>query len=382
MKILQLITELGGGGAEKVVAMLSEELRNAGHEILAVSLLARPEHGEDSGIAGRLDRAGVKRIYLNARKVQFPFLVRKLKKVIAAFSPDLVHAHLMHANLLARLACRSLKIPLVNTIHTAEHRAWKAPYFLLDKWTFRLARTTAVSNAAARFHELACGLKRGSIRVIRNGIDPVRPADPARRKEVLMEILGETSPDWALADVAAGCLGRLDAMKGFRELLDLLAPLSKKIPGSKRWLFLIFGDGPDRALLEEKAARLPFRNIKLKFAGYRADAPSLLNLCDVFLSTSLCEGFGLAAAEAMTLGLPVVCNKIDALPELCRLYRGPSFLFRMKEDRAGEILAEKLLAAAASGRGAGQIVATRGAMTAAYLEVYASLLKKNGHMTC
>lgn len=381
MKILQFITELGGGGAEKIVAMLSEELRNAGHEVLAISLLAPPGHGEDSLIAGRLDRAGVERVYLNARKIRFPFLAHELKKLFASFSPDLVHAHLIHANLLSRPICHALKIPLVNTIHTAEHRVWKAPYFLLDKWTAASACLTAVSEAAAQFHEKVCGLKRGSIRVIRNGIDPVRPASPERKQEVLTEILGNAA-EWAEADVIAGSLGRLDAMKGFRALLDRLGPLSKKIPEGKRWLFLIFGDGPDRALLEEKAAHLPFSNIFVKFTGYRADAPSLLNWCDIFLSPSLCEGFGLAAAEAMTLGLPVVCNGIDALPELCRLYHGPSFLFHLMKDRTGEELAGKLLAAASSGRGKGQIIATRGAMTAGYLNVYSDLLKKNGCEAC
>lgn len=367
MKILQIITGLGGGGAEKITALLAEGLKAGGHEVIVLSLLPQPE---TPGIPQRLERAGIEVRYLNAAKSD-PCLLWKLRRAIREIAPDLVHSHLMHPNLLSRLACAGLGIPVVNTIHTAEKRRRKGIYFLLDRLTRRLAwSVTAVSRAAAAFHEKACGFPPGSIHVIRNAVEPVIPA-PA---ELCTELLKLWAPEGA--DKIIGSIGRLDAMKGYELLLDRLDPLSRIIPPNAKWLILILGDGPDREKLERKAAALRLENLRVVFAGFRADAAPLMNLFDVFLSTSLCEGYGLAAAEAMTLGLPLVCNGTDAIPELCRAYNGDSFLFDMTEDTEGEDMALKLLSASECARSAGQCISSPEKMIRSYLVLYQVLLKK------
>lgn len=367
MKILQIITELGGGGAEKIIAMLSEGLAAEGDAVTVVSLLKEPL---DAAIPMRLRSAGINVIFLNAGKYD-PFLLFRLRRAIKQVAPDLIHAHLIHPNLLSRLASAGLGIPLVNTIHTAEKRAGKKKYFLLDKLTWRLADcVTAVSASAAAFHRQACGLKKTvNIRVIPNAVEPVVPAP-----EELCRSLRE---QWcAGADKVIGCVGRLDAMKGFDVMMDRLEPLSRLIPDGEKWLIVVLGDGPDRKKLERKAAGLHFENLKVVFAGFHSDAASLMNLFDVFFTPSMCEGYGLAAAEAMTLGLPVVCNRVDALPDLCSAYNGDSFLFSMEEDVEGTEMAVQILSASACERSGGMVLMERKNMVQAYRRLYEALFRR------
>lgn len=364
MKILQIITELGGGGAEKMLRMLAEGLKNTGHDVTVLSLCAPPRNNT---IPAQLDSSGIRVEYLNACKFD-PFLIWKLRKKIRAAAPDVVHSHLIHPNLLSRLACAPLKLPLINTIHTAEKRRGKGIYFLLDRLTAKMAFSTAVSASAAAFHEKKCHLPPGSIKVIPNAVEPVRPADPT----VCQAFLAKFAPDGA--DRIIGCTGRLDAMKGYALMMDRLEALSRMIPDGENWLILILGEGPDRKKLEAKAAALPYQNLKVRFAGYHT--PSLMNCFDVFFTPSLCEGYGLAAAEAMTLGLPVVANHTDALPELCSMYDGDAFLFDMAGDRSGEDMARQLLAASRCKRSAGMVVMTQEDMVRTYTKLYNVILKK------
>ncbi len=361
MKILQVITELGGGGAEKIIAALSEQLIRAGHHVTVLSLQSAPENRT---IPERLERTGCTVIYLNGKKYD-PFLVWKLRQKIKELSPDIIHSHLIHPNLLSRLACAGLSGPLlVNTIHTAEKRKNKGFYFLLDRLTWRMAdHLTAVSEAAAMFHEQHCGLHAGTISVIPNGLSPVQPAKPERCREVKTQ-LGINEDERIIA-----CIGRLDEMKGFQYLPERLDSIASKIPDGEKWVIVIFGNGILYPVLAGKSAVHP-EKLRIVCAGFYPDAPSLLTMADVFLSTSLCEGYGLAAAEAMSLGLPLVCNSTDAIPELCRRYTGKSFLFDMLSDPDGTILADRLHGAMQCGKTEGMILTTAEEMAESYLELY------------
>jgi alpha-1,6-mannosyltransferase len=79
---------------------------------------------------------------------------------------------------------------------------------------------------------------------------------------------------------------------------------------------VVAGDGPDAAELRERAAR---GGGDVRFAG-RLDAPALAELRAgaglAVVPSRSAETFGLAAAEAMADGVPVVASRMGALPEL------------------------------------------------------------------
>ncbi len=374
MKILMVITELGPGGAERIVYDLSKTLICRGHQLTVVSLQSPPSV---SVIPDALTAAGAEVLYLSGSKRDL-FLWWKLRKIILQKKPDLIHAHLIHANLLSRLAAAFTKIPLVNTVHIAERRRGKQIFFLLDRLTAFLANAhTAVSKAAAEFHEKRCRMPHEIFQVIYNASDAVVPASP----EVLQNIrqqLGLYS-----CHKIIGSVGRLNYQKGYDWFLEGLPDLSAKIPKDQIWGILIFGDGPEMEKLQILAEKIQKQctNLKIFLPGYRPDAASCMVLFDVFVMPSRYEGYGLTLTEAFSLGLPVVCSKADSLPELCNLYRGNSFLFDMREDQKQHdredrtAMVNAIFSALQFPRTQGQILVTSEEMTDAYLQLYRKICR-------
>ena len=314
MKALFLITGLFPGGAERIVLETVRGLLAAGHQTVVVSLQPEPPP-EVRTIVDELERLGVRPYFLNLsfRRI---FRLAALVRIIRKESPDVVHSHLMHANLTARIARLFCRFPLINTLHIAERRQTRTVkmLFRLDRLTFSLCDCcTAVSRAAARFHEQRCGLKEGTIRVVYNGSDPVRPK-PA-------EEIAAVRREWGLdaAEKIIGAIGRLDWQKGYDIFLRGLPALRPLIEPGKRWGVLLIGDGPESAELHRLAAEIErdMPELRIVLPGYRPDAARLLPMFDLFVMPSRYEGFGLTLTEAMSLGIPALCSNADSLPELC-----------------------------------------------------------------
>jgi glycosyltransferase involved in cell wall biosynthesis len=110
--------------------------------------------------------------------------------------------------------------------------------------------------------------------------------------------------------VGAAC--RLVPIKGVVYLIRALALIHEDLPAVR---LEIAGAGPERQSLEQEAHRLGLRDA-VEFVGWQRDIWPCLARWDVFAQPSLAEGFGMAALEAMTAGLPVVGTLAGGLPEL------------------------------------------------------------------
>ncbi len=365
MKVLQILTELGPGGAERVVLDLSAQLLERSHSVSLISLKSPPENKslEDAFLA-----LGIVPEFLHLDGFRDLSRIFLLRRRIRAIAPDIIHTHLMHPNLLTRIAAAGLSIPLLNTIHISERRKGKGLFFRLDSLTFPLCSAcNAVSFASARFHEQALGLPAGTIQVIYNGVDPLpRPADP---------VLAARRAEWGMETCSRiiGAVGRLDWQKGFDLLIRLLPEISAAIPPSERWGLVILGEGPQRAELESLAAAAP-ENLIVRLPGFRTDAPQMAWLFDVFVMPSRYEGYGLSLAEAMTTGVPVVVNPVDSLPEICRFNRNGMFADFSSPEKRKET-AERIVEAAFRERIAPQVISTRREMANRYIRLYDHLLR-------
>lgn len=109
-------------------------------------------------------------------------------------------------------------------------------------------------------------------------------------------------------------LGGLKARKNLGRLLDAWPPVLAAFPRAR---LLVVGGGPLLPTLREQAGRLGI-HATVVFTGYvpEADKVDHLALGDVFVFPSSLEGFGLAVAEAMGCGLPIVASNRGSLPEL------------------------------------------------------------------
>jgi glycosyltransferase involved in cell wall biosynthesis len=298
-RILHLITTPEVDGAQTQLAQLARFLDGERHGIQiahfykrgnAFSDAAVPVH--DLSLGGRLD----------------PFVLYRLLRLIRGERIDLIHTHLVHAGILGKLAARLAgSIPIVTTRHYAsEGKEGSIPYRLEDRMTARCAAVVAVSDAVRRHlieRRIASAEK---VTVVPNGVD-IDLFDSSRFAPLER---GDAH------DPVIGSVGRLHPQKGHSVLLDAAPAILARCPKAR---IEIVGEGPLRRTLESRARELGIDE-HLCFLGPVpfAEIPATLARWDLFVMPSRWEGFGIAAAEAMAMGIPVVASAVEGIAELVR----------------------------------------------------------------
>ncbi len=303
-RVVMLSTSLAPGGAESQVLRLALELRRRGWEPAAVSLLPL------AGYADTLKAAGVHVFSLDMRPGRpDPRGLGRLALLLSRLRPQVLHSHMFHANLMARLARLFCPVPVViSTLHSAaesgagKRSRWSAR---LRDWMYRLTdpmadAVAAVSSAVAERHASSGAVRRAKLLVIPNGVDTgvFRP-DPDRRARTRAE-LGLTSEFVWLA------AGRLMWKKDWPTLLRAFAAQHGAV-------LLIAGEGPQEAELKKLAASLA---IDARFLGRVDDVPALMNAADAFALSSVVEGLPMVLLEAAASGLPAVASDAGGVREV------------------------------------------------------------------
>jgi len=165
-----------------------------------------------------------------------------------------------------------------------------------------LAGMISVSHAVVRAVSLREGFPPARNQVIWNGEDLERfsPGPSEVRRE-----LGIAPKTCVVTSV-----GLLSPVKDHPTQIEAFSRVAGRHPDA---VLLLAGDGPERTALEARAAPLGDR---VRFLGHRKDVPALLRASDVYLQTSLTEGFSNAILQAMGVGLPVVVTAVGGNPEL------------------------------------------------------------------
>ena len=298
MRILFVVTGLSVGGAEKVVSDLADALVSRGDQVMLVylkgPLQVRPSRSE----------VGLTCLGMRSPAHSLSAYLR-LRRIVNEFRPDLVHGHLYHAIMLARLVRLTTPMPhLVSTVHTSHDGGWlrSASYRATDRLT---DVSTCVSSEAAQVFVASRAAGAERVVAIHNGVATDRfsrvSADAGIRKRLSID------PDRTLFFAA----GRLHRVKDYPNLFQALARLRGKL----RFELLIAGDGPLRGELEELAGRLGLSS-QVRFLGIREDIPALMAAADVFVLPSADEGFGLVVAEAMACECVVVATDCGGVREV------------------------------------------------------------------
>ncbi len=220
---------------------------------------------------------------------------RRLARLVPQFA-DIVHAHGARAGWICALAHRHRPFPLVFTAHNLVSRDL-VTRLAIPFLGFHADRVLAVSPSVAD-SLAACGLPRAKIQVVPNGINLTRfELTPTQRAEARQSF---GLPDNAFVVAAAA---RLSREKG----MDTLLQAAGQRAGMT---FLLAGDGPLKATL---ARQMP-PNARL--LGRLSDVQPLLAAADVFAVPSRREGQGIAALEAMAMGLPLVASRVGGLADM------------------------------------------------------------------
>ncbi len=257
-------------------------------------------------LGGEVERGGVRiyplgmdRRWLDIHKLwQLPGLFKRL-------GADLAQTWLYHSDLAAGLSANRAKIPVVWNVRQSnlERSLNKPSTLVLARICAALSSRvpTAVvfcGDAARRSHERV-GYRNAQHVVIPNGIDLKRfhPAED-RRERVRRELgMGSTH-------LLVGLVGRYHPQKGHAHFLEVAARVAREYPQSR---FVLAGLGVDasNATLTQDIERLGLRQ-RVCLLGERFDIPDIMAALDLYVSTSLGEGWPNVIGEAMASEVPCV----------------------------------------------------------------------------
>lgn len=301
MKILYVITGLSQGGAERVVCDLANEMFKKGHEVkiayLTGDVLTRPNHKEIEII----------KVNLNDIKTLLPAYI-KLTKIIKKFRPNVVHSHMVHANILMRLV--RITTPVDKLICTAHNSNEGGILRMLSyRATHRLANvSTNVSQEATQAFEKMGAVPHNGMRTVYNGISLEKFSYMPEAKVKLGKELNFTSNHKIILAV-----GRFNDQKDYPNLLKSVFLLKQEV--TYPFQVLIAGDGELRSEIEKFTNELNLNN-EVVLLGRRNDIPELMSAADLFVLPSKFEGFGLVVAEAMACECLVVATDCGGVAEV------------------------------------------------------------------
>jgi glycosyltransferase involved in cell wall biosynthesis len=292
---------LTGGGAERVFVLMANELASRGHQVTLFTW-----NGDGPNAALLSPQVELLDLKLPIRREGYGKLgtLRGLFRSVAILrrlNPDAVYSAPEFANLLMALAlvlsgCRARFFP---SFHAAgslpSGRIGARLAVLLSKLVaFRTTKAIAVSRGVGR-DIVARGVTGAKLAVINNplaaGVAGPGPESSALQRKVTA--MGD-GPVLVTA-------GRLVAVKDHHTLLAAFARLRRRRPAR----LVICGEGPLRAQLEQYAAELGISGSVL-FPGYVTDPHACYAIADLFVLSSISEGFGNVLVEALGAGVPVV----------------------------------------------------------------------------
>lgn len=307
MRVLHVQKVSGIGGSERHLLALLPALAVGGVEVRMCTLATGDSHRFTDVLAPR----GVDVCELPAGPDANPTLSYRLAAEIKRYRPDVVHTHLIHADLYGQLAARVTGVPGVSSFHGALDFYRREPYRTAARLAGRSARRLiAISEFIGEFLVAGRFSSPDRVRVIPYGIDLAGWAlEPPEREHARRELgLGD-------GEVVLGIASRLIPGKGHDVLVDAVAGAFDEMPSLR---LVVAGDGPMRADLERRAeASCPPGRVR--FLGYVDDVRRFMGACDVVAMPTLAElseGFGLAALEAMAAARPVVATTVGSLPEV------------------------------------------------------------------
>ncbi len=293
--VVLLTTNLARGGAETQVALLALSLRRRGWPVTVVSLL------DPSAFQAELTAAGVPLHSLGMQPGRpNPLALTRLAVILRKERPRVLHSHMFHANLLARLMRLAFPAPLiVSTLHSMAESSRHGTGTRFRDWLYRATdpladATVAVCQAVAERHAASGAVRRARLRVIPNGVDTERfRPDTASRDRLRGEFGAGDEFVWLAA-------GRLMWKKDYPTMLRAAARLGGGI-------LLIAGTGPLESELATLAREL---GVRAHFLGAREDVPALMNAADGLVLSSVVEGLPMVLLEAAASGLPCVTTDV------------------------------------------------------------------------
>ena len=283
LKILFLITGLQSGGAERVMANLSNEFVKNGHK---VRIVVMKRAVTDYELDERVEFAGADAVGTNGRKSiikGFKFYIKEVR----GYKPDIIISFLPKTNITAVIGKLLFfkNIPVI-TCERANPASRKGVVrFLNDKLFVRADGCGFQTKEARDYYNINSKEKTA---ILKNPISEdfcVDRFNGVRKREIVTA-------------------GRLYEQKNHKLLIKAFSRISDKYDDYK---LIIYGEGPLKESLEKLSSELGIEK-RVVFPGRKNNINKIIYSSYLFVLSSDFEGMPNSLLEAMSLGLPVIAT--------------------------------------------------------------------------
>ena len=294
LRVLFVISDLSGGGAERAVSTYLHHLDRSRFEpglCLWRDIRAYPVPEDvPVWVTGK------------SKSWHTPLTILKMARLVKRWQPDIVLSQLRYVNLLTGFACAISRqhacwIPSIQ--NNPENEDAVRINSLLMPLMKRASKVVTVSHGIEtqlieRFH-----FPKENVTVMYNPVDfgPIEAEYPVR-------------DDDKNADLRIVTMGRLTRQKDHRTLLQAVARVSR----DHNVKLIILGEGPMRNELESFAAALGIQQ-SVEFRGFISNPFGIIKGADIFVLSSKWEGHPLALMEAMACATTAIATRCPTGPE-------------------------------------------------------------------
>lgn len=327
MRVLNIINNLGSGGAEKLI-LDSLPLMNKIEGIKADVLLLTDKNNV---FDKKLEKNGVKINLVPLKKIYSPSNIFYIRKYIIRGNYDIVHAHIFPTSYWVSIASKLIfknRPKFILTEHSTHNKRRERPYFKYIERFIYSSYDRVISISQKTQENLVAWIKSrqknsNKFVIIENGIDLIkfRSAQSYKKSEINNKFSESTK--------LICMIGRFSKIKDQKTLIKAMKNLTEDIH------LLLIGEGNLLEENKELARELGIYN-RVHFLGFRDDIDRILKTVDIVVMSSKWEGFGLAAVEGMASGKPVIASDVPGLREVVE---NAGILFTMGDS---EQLGEKI----------------------------------------
>lgn len=292
-KMVFFIPSLNGGGAEKATLSIANQLSKYENEYSCTIILQNDENRK------YIPHPNITVISLGKTKARHMFW--KLRKTLKIIKPDIFYSALPHMNIIAYSVIKSLvfsKRPkLIVSLHNnpiiEQFSLNKLEKFIFLNVHNNSSHVICVSNGV-KDKLIEFGIRKEILSVIYNPIDIEDIISQGESPDEHCEFKKKHTYNII-------SMGRLTKQKGFEYLLNAFSIVRDNLNAG----LVIYGSGEESEHLHELANELRIKDDVL-FAGFSSNPFSSLKNSDIFVLSSLWEGFGMVIVESMALGVPVI----------------------------------------------------------------------------
>lgn len=282
-------------------------LADAGYEVHLATL---NKEGALLDEVSRLDLPEIQEYKLTSfYNLNFLDQLRRCVSYLRRNKIDIVHTHCFYANVFGMTAATLAGVPVRIASKRETGKMRTGPQNFVERLVFDRADAIVVNAAAVREHLIEHSIASDKIRIIYNGLDFSRFADPVPDRVKAAETFGlPTDPNIRFVTLVANLRHNV---KNVPNLLRAAKIVQKKISNVN---FVVAGEGELESDLKAMASELGV-NGNVHFIGACTDVPALLDISDICVLTSTAEGFSNSILEYMAAGKAVVATNVGGAAE-------------------------------------------------------------------